>query len=162
MIGIGYDIHRLVDGRELYLGGVKIDFPKGLAGHSDGDALIHAVCDALLGAANLGDIGRYFPPDDPRYKGIASNEILKSVSKFLTNSGLLTKKIDTVIITEAPKISPHVGKMKKNMALILNVAEDAISIKAKTNEGLGEIGEGKAIAVWAVCEVESMYAAAQG
>ncbi len=162
MVGIGYDIHRLVEGRELYLGGIKINFNKGLAGHSDGDVLIHAICDALLGAANLGDIGRYFPSDDDQYKGISGNEILTSVSEFLTNSGFLPKKIDVVVIAEAPKILPYVEKMKKNIAIILKISEDSISIKGKTNEGLGAIGEGKAIAAWAICEIGRIYAASEG
>jgi 2-C-methyl-D-erythritol 2,4-cyclodiphosphate synthase len=162
MVGIGYDIHRLVEGRDLFLGGVQIDFPKGLAGHSDGDVLIHAICDALLGAANLGDIGRYFPSDDVRYKGLASNDILKVVSKFLTNSGFVPEKIDAIVIAEAPKISPHVEEMQRNMALILKIAEDAISIKGKTNEGIGAIGEGKAIAAWAICQIGRIYATSKG
>lgn len=157
MVGIGYDIHKIVENRELYLGGVKIDFDKGLAGHSDGDVLIHAICDALLGAANLGDIGLHFPPDDNRYKGISSNEILKSVSKFLENSALTAKNIDAVVITEKPKILPYKDKMKKNIANILKISESAISIKGKTNEGLGVIGEGKAIAAWAICEITRIY-----
>jgi len=162
MVGIGYDIHRLVEGRDLFLGGVQIDFPKGLAGHSDGDVLIHAICDALLGAANLGDIGRYFPSDDVRYKGLVSNDILKVVSKFLTNSGFVPEKIDAIVIAEAPKISPHVEEMQRNMALILKIAEDAISIKGKTNEGIGAIGEGKAIAAWAICQIGRIYATSKG
>jgi 2-C-methyl-D-erythritol 2,4-cyclodiphosphate synthase len=162
MVGIGYDIHRLVENRALYLGGVKIDFDRGLIGHSDGDVLLHAICDALLGAANLGDIGQHFPPDDNQYKNITSNKILIKTNKFLENSGLITKNIDAVVIAEHPKILPYVSAMKKNIATILNIPENAISIKGKTNEQLGEIGEGKAIAVWAICEVESIYASSQG
>jgi len=162
MVGIGYDIHRLVDNRKLYLGGVKIDFDKGLIGHSDGDVLLHAICDALLGAANLGDIGQHFPPDDNRYKNISGKEILTKTSKFLENSGLFAKNIDAVVIAEAPKVLPYVNAMKKNIATILKIAENSISIKGKTNEGMGEVGEGKAIAVWAICEIESIYASSQG
>jgi len=161
MVGIGYDIHRLSEDRELYLGGVKIDFDKGLVGHSDGDVLLHAICDALLGAANLGDIGQHFPPDDNKYKNISSNEILTRTSKFLENSGLFAKNIDAVVIAEAPKIQPYVNAMKKNIATILKISENSISVKGKTNEGMGEIGEGKAIAVWAICEIESLYASSQ-
>ncbi len=161
MVGIGYDIHRLSENRELYLGGVKIKFDKGSVGHSDGDVLLHAICDALLGAANLGDIGQYFPPDDNKYKNISSNEILTKTSKFLENSGLFAKNIDAVVIAEAPKILPYVNAMKKNIATILKISENSISIKGKTNEGMGEIGEGKAIAVWAICEIESIYASSQ-
>jgi len=162
MIGIGYDIHRLVQGRKLYLGGIEINFDKGLLGHSDGDVLIHAICDALLGAANLGDIGFHFPPDDERYKDMSGNEILKRVSRFLENSGLLPKNIDAVVVAEAPKILPYKEKIKKNIATILKISEDMISIKGKTNEGLGHIGEGKAIAAWAVCEVTRLYATPEG
>lgn len=162
MVGIGYDIHRLSENRKLYLGGVKIDFDKGLVGHSDGDVLLHAICDALLGAANLGDIGQHFPPDDNRYKNISGKEILTRTSKFLENSGLFAKNIDAVIITEAPKVLPYVNAMKKNIATILKIPENSISIKGKTNEGMGEVGEGKAIAVWAICEIESIYASPQG
>lgn len=161
MVGIGYDIHRLSENRKLYLGGVKIKFDKGSVGHSDGDVLLHAICDALLGAANLGDIGQYFPPDDNKYKNISSNEILTKTSKFLENSGLFAKNIDAVVIAEAPKILPYVKAMKKNIATILKISENSISIKGKTNEGMGEIGEGKAIAVWAICEIESIYASSQ-
>lgn len=161
MVGIGYDIHRLSENRELYLGGVKIKFDKGSVGHSDGDVLLHAICDALLGAANLGDIGQYFPPDDNKYKNISSNEILTKTSKFLENSGLFAKNIDAVVIAEAPKILPYVNAMKKNIATILKISENSISIKGKTNEGMGEIGEGKAIAVWAICEIENIYASSQ-
>lgn len=161
MVGIGYDIHRLSENRKLYLGGVKIKFDKGLVGHSDGDVLLHAICDALLGAANLGDIGQHFPPDNNKYKNISSNEILTKTSKFLENSGLLAKNIDAVVIAEAPKILPYVNAMKKNIATILKISENSISIKGKTNEGMGEIGEGKAIAVWAICEIESIYASSQ-
>ena len=161
MVGIGYDIHRLSENRKLYLGGVRIDFDKGLVGHSDGDVLLHAICDALLGAANLGDIGQHFPPDDNKYKNISSNKILTKTSKFLEHSGLFAKNIDVVVIAEAPKILPYVNAMKKNIATILKISENSISIKGKTNEGIGEIGEGKAIAVWTICEIESIYASSQ-
>lgn len=162
MVGIGYDIHRLGEERALFLGGIKIDFPKGLIGHSDGDVLIHAICDALLGAANLGDIGYHFPDSDQRYKGIESNELLKQVRKFLENSGFVPVNIDAVIIAEAPKILPYKEKMKKNIAALLSVSESIVSIKGKTHEGLGEIGQGQAIAAMAVCEITNMYASPQG
>ncbi len=162
MVGIGYDVHRLAENRELYLGGIKIDFDKGLLGHSDGDVLIHAICDALLGAANLGDIGLHFPPNDDQYKNISSNKILKEVSKFLENSGLLAENIDAIVVAEVPKIYPHIKQMKQNIANILKISEDAISIKGKTNEGLGAVGEGKAIAAWAVCEVGRIYDSSEG
>jgi len=154
MVGIGYDIHRLVEKRPLYLGGVRINFDKGLLGHSDGDVLIHAIGDALLGAAHLGDIGQHFPPDDNRYKDISSNDILKNIAGMIENKQMIVNHIDAIIICEAPKILPHVAPMKKNIASILKMADTSISIKGKTNEGIGAIGEGKAIAAWAVCEVE--------
>jgi 2-C-methyl-D-erythritol 2,4-cyclodiphosphate synthase len=157
MVGIGYDIHRLVPKRKLYLGGVQIEFPKGLAGHSDGDVLIHAICDALLGAANLGDIGMHFPPDDEQYKDISSLKILKSVSRFLEASGFMVKHIDTVVVTEEPKISKYIKEMKSAVATTLSVSEDAISIKGKTNEGMGDIGRGNAIAAWAISEIGRIY-----
>ncbi|UCG92923.1 MAG: 2-C-methyl-D-erythritol 2,4-cyclodiphosphate synthase [candidate division WOR-3 bacterium] len=158
MVGIGYDIHRLVENRTLYLGGVKIDFSKGLAGHSDGDVLIHAVCDALLGAANLGDIGLHFPPDDEKYKGISSIELLKHVRTFLERSNFIPRNIDAVVITEEPKILTYVKSMRENIANALHIPAEIISIKGKTNEGLGDIGRGNAIAAWAVCEVGRIYA----
>jgi 2-C-methyl-D-erythritol 2,4-cyclodiphosphate synthase len=158
MVGLGYDIHKLVVGRKLFLGGVQIDFEKGLLGHSDGDVLIHAICDALLGAANLGDIGAHFPPTDARYKNISSLKILKSVSKFLKDSGFLVKQIDTIVIAEEPKIQPHVIDMKTAIATTIGISEDVISIKGKTNEGFGGIGAGEAIAAWAVCEIGRIYA----
>lgn len=162
MVGFGYDIHRLVEDRTLFLGGVKIDYPKGLAGHSDGDVLIHAICDALLGAANLGDIGYHFPDSDPRYKNIAGNDLLKQVHKFLENSGFVPVNIDAVIIAEAPKILPYKEKMKKIIATTLSISESMVSIKGKTREGLGEIGQGLAIAAMAVCEITNIYASPQG
>lgn len=162
MVGIGYDIHRLVDGRSLFLGGVKIDFEKGLAGHSDGDVLLHAVCDALLGAANLGDIGMHFPPDDERYNNVSSVLFLKKVKTFLENSGFVASNIDAVIITEKPKILPYKEKIQKTIANTLQIPENSVSVKGKTNEGIGLIGEGKAIAAWAVCEITLLYASPQG
>lgn len=162
MIGIGYDIHRLVEGRPLFLGGVKVDHEKGLAGHSDGDVLIHAICDALLGAANLGDIGLHFPADDDHYKNISSSILLKKVKGFLENSGFLTKNIDAVVVAEKPKILPYREKIQQTIASILHIPENSVSIKGKTNEGIGPIGEGKAIAAWAVCEITPLYASPQG
>lgn len=157
MVGIGYDIHRLTDGRSLYLGGVKIDFHLGLLGHSDGDVLLHAICDALLGAANLGDIGVHFPPDDKKYKDISSLKLLKKVGDFLKNSGFFTKNIDVVVIAEKPKILAYIPEMKKQIANVLSIAPEHISIKGKTNEGLGDIGTGKAIAAIAICEIGRIY-----
>jgi len=162
MVGIGYDIHRLADGRPLFIGGVKIDYDKGLSGHSDGDVLLHAICDALLGAANLGDIGSHFPPDDVRYKNIASSILLKKVRGFIENSGFLTRNIDAVVVAEKPKILPYKNDIKKTIAQILQIPESSISIKGKTNEGIGPIGEGLAIAAWAVCELTTLYASPKG
>jgi 2-C-methyl-D-erythritol 2,4-cyclodiphosphate synthase len=158
MVGIGYDIHKLVVGRKLFLGGIQIDFEKGLLGHSDGDALVHAICDALLGAANLGDIGTHFPPTDERFKNMPSLKILKSVKKYLEGSGLLVRQIDTIVIAEEPKIRPHIKDMKTAIATALGISEDVISIKGKTNEGFGGIGAGQAIAAWAICEIGRIYA----
>ncbi len=157
VIGIGYDIHRLVENRPLYLGGVKIDFPLGLLGHSDGDVLIHAICDALLGAANLGDIGSHFPPDDNKYKDISSLRLLKRIGIFLKDSGFFPKNIDAVVIAEKPKVLPFVTEMKKNISRMLSMTPEHISIKGKTNEGIGDIGVGKAIAAIAVCEIGRIY-----
>lgn len=162
MVGIGYDIHRLVKNRALYLGGIRIDFPKGLAGHSDGDVLLHAICDALLGAANLGDIGQHFPQDDNKYKNIASIELLKTVNKFLDESSYEIKNIDAVIIAETPKILPYVKQIREMIARALRITKDVISIKGKTNEGLGDIGKGNAIAAFAVCEITRIYASSKG
>jgi 2-C-methyl-D-erythritol 2,4-cyclodiphosphate synthase len=161
MVGIGYDIHRLVPNRRLFLGGILIDYPKGLLGHSDGDVLIHAICDALLGAANLGDIGMHFPPTDERYRDMASVKILQAVCKFLVDACFQVEQIDTVVVAEEPKILPHIENMKKVIANTIGISEHAISIKGKTNEGLGEIGSGQAIAAWAVCELGRIYATPQ-
>jgi len=157
MVGIGYDIHRLVENLPLYLGGVKIDFHLGLLGHSDGDVLLHAICDALLGAAKLGDIGAHFPPDDKKYKDISSLKLLKKVGDFLKNSGFFTKNIDAVVIAENPKILPYTPEMKKQIANALSITPEHISIKGKTNERIGNIGEGKAIAAIAICEIGRIY-----
>jgi len=161
MVGIGYDIHRLVRNRRLFLGGIAIDFDKGLAGHSDGDVVIHAVCDALLGAAKLPDIGHYFPPGDKRCKGIPSNNILKSVRTMLAKKGFRVSNVDIVVIAEAPKISSLRDKMRKNIAAVLNTSQSIISIKGKTNEGLDAVGKGRAIAAWAICEIGKSDAASK-
>jgi len=157
MVGVGYDIHRLVENRNLYLGGVKIEYPKGLLGHSDGDVLIHAISDALLGAAKLGDIGYHFPPNDERYRNISSMEILRTTSRFLKHAGFLVKNIDAVVIAESPRILPYITEMKKTIASALMISPDVISIKGKTNEGLGDIGQEKAIAAIAICEIGRIY-----
>ncbi len=162
MVGIGYDIHRLVEGRPLFLGGVKFDFPRGLLGHSDGDVLLHAVIDAVFGAANLGDIGRHFPDTDQHYLNISSIELLKKAGKLVLRAGFFIKSIDAVVITEAPKIQERATEIRRVIAAGLSLPEAAVSVKGKTNEGLGEIGAGLAIAAWAVCEAERIYDTAEG
>ena len=147
--GLGYDIHRLVGGRKLFLGGVEIDFPKGLKGHSDGDCLIHALIDALLGAAGEKDIGQIFPDTDPRYNDIQSTALLKKVIGMINEKDMGILSIDSIIIAEKPKLAPYIHQMKEVLCPILGVGRDDLGIKAKTNEGLGEIGQGVAIASWA-------------
>ena len=147
--GLGYDIHRLEEGRKLFLGGVEVDFSKGLRGHSDGDCLIHAVIDALLGASGEGDIGRLFPDDDPQYKGMRSTEMLRQVMARMREKNIEILNIDSVIVAEKPKLGPYIPRMKKILCPLLDVEEDSLGIKAKTNEGLGAIGREEAIACWA-------------
>ena len=149
-VGIGYDIHRFKKGRPLWLGGVQVPFAKGLDGHSDADALLHAVIDALLGAAALPDIGHYFPPSDPSIKGIASSAMLAKAVQEIHRLGYRVANVDTVIIAEAPRLSPLRDAMRKTMARLLQIPASCIQIKGKTNEGLGEIGKGEAIAAHAV------------
>lgn len=149
-IGIGYDIHRLVAGRKLFLGGIEVPFGKGLLGHSDGDVLIHAVIDALLGALGEGDIGRLFPDTDPRYKGIRSLELLADVTARLKKKRARVVNIDTVIVAQAPRLGPYINNMKKALAPVLGLDKEDLGIKAKTNEGLGPVGQGRAMACWAV------------
>ena len=149
-VGIGYDIHRLKKGRPLWLGGVEIPFDQGLDGHSDADALLHAVIDALLGAAALPDIGHYFPPSDPAIKNIASSVMLAKALSELKRVGFRVINVDSVIMAEVPKIAPHREAMRMKMAELMGVSVDAIQIKGKTNEGLDAIGRGEAIAAQAV------------
>ena len=146
-IGIGYDIHRLVRGRKLVLGGVDIPYDKGLMGHSDGDVLLHAIGDAILGASNKRDIGYHFPDTDPKYKNISSLILLKEIMN-ITKAGIIN--IDSVIVCEKPKLSPYILAMQKNIAETLGISVECISIKAKTNEGMGLIGRGEGIAAYAV------------
>lgn len=150
-VGIGYDLHRTKAGGPLYLGGIEIPFDFGLVGHSDGDCLIHAIIDALLGAAAEGDIGQHFPPSDKKLKGIKSIVLLQKVMEIIKKKGMKVIHIDSVIVTEKPKLSPHIPKMKKALAPVLEIADDRLGIKAKTNERLGEIGRLKAMACWAIC-----------
>ena len=150
-VGIGYDIHRLMEDRSLVLGGVEIPYIKGLVGHSDADVLLHAISDAMLGAASLGDIGMHFPDTDKRFKDASSADLLGAVNKLVKEAGYEVNNIDVVVMAEEPKISPFVLSMKKKIAEILKLDEKVISIKATTNEGVGSIGRGEAIASLATC-----------
>ncbi len=154
-IGHGYDVHRLVDGRKLIIGGVDIPYERGLLGHSDADVLLHAVCDALLGAAGLGDIGRHFPDTDPRFKGISSLRLLGEVNRLLEVAGFRVNNIDATIVAERPKMSPHITAMKNNIAAAVKVETGAVNVKATTTEGLGFAGRGEGMAAYAVCTVAS-------
>ena len=144
-VGMGYDVHRLTEGRDLILGGVKIPYEKGLLGHSDADVLIHAVMDALLGAAALGDIGRHFPDTDPMYKGISSIRLLEHVGRLLEEERYLVENIDATIIAQRPNMLPHIESMRKNIAETLGISVDQVNIKATTEEGLGFTGTGEGI-----------------
>ena len=150
-IGMGYDVHRLTEGRDLILGGVRIPYEKGLLGHSDADVLLHAVMDALLGAAALGDIGKHFPDSDPAYKGISSLKLLEHVGELLEKEGYTGGNIDATIIAQRPKMAPHIAVMRKNIAEVLRIEESQINIKATTEEGLGFTGSGEGISSQAVC-----------
>jgi 2-C-methyl-D-erythritol 2,4-cyclodiphosphate synthase len=154
-IGMGYDVHRLVEGRKLILGGVDIPYEKGLLGHSDADVLLHAIMDALLGAAALGDIGKHFPDSDEKYKGISSLELLKHVSLLLQSKGYSIINIDSTIIAQRPKLAPYIDDMRKNIASVIGIDIDAVSVKATTEEGLGFTGEGLGISSNAVCLLEN-------
>ena len=149
-VGIGYDIHRLVEGRKLILGGVEIDYPLGLLGHSDADVLIHAICDGMLGAAGLGDIGRHFPDTDERYRGISSVELLKEVVVKVGEAGFSVGNIDAVVILQLPKLAYIIPQMEDRLVAVLGIEKEMINIKATTNEGLDSIGRGEAIAAWVV------------
>ena len=150
-VGMGYDVHRLTEGRDLILGGVKIDWEKGLLGHSDADVLIHAIMDALLGAAALGDIGQHFPDTDPAYEGISSVKLLEHVAALLEEKGYGVGNIDAVIIAQKPKMAPHIPQMKANIAEALHMESDLLNIKATTEEKLGFTGREEGIASQAVC-----------
>ena len=155
-VGIGYDIHRLVEGRKLILGGVEIDYPRGLLGHSDADVLIHAICDALLGAAGLGDIGRLFPDTDERYRGISSVELLKEVAGKIIEAGFFIGNIDATVILQLPKLAALIPRMEERLASVLDIEMDRINIKATTNEGLDATGRGEAIVAWVVVGLSRM------
>ena len=152
-VGMGYDVHRLVEGRKLILGGVEIPYEKGLLGHSDADVLIHAIMDALLGAAALGDIGKHFPDTDPQYKGISSVELLKHVAKLLDENNYVIENIDATVIAQRPKLRPYMEEMTKNIAGALGIEENRLNLKATTEEGLGFTGTGEGMAAQAICSL---------
>ena len=154
-VGLGYDVHRLVENRDLWLGGVKIEHEKGLLGHSDADVLIHAICDALLGAANLRDIGYQFPDNDPQYKGIDSKILLRRTTDLLHENGYVIGNVDATVCAERPKINPHIPEMKRVLANLMDVDENAVSIKATTTEKLGPVGREEGMTAMAVCAIES-------
>ena len=153
-IGHGYDVHRLVEGRDLILGGVKIDYEKGLLGHSDADVLLHAVSDALLGAAGLGDIGRHFPDTDPKYKGADSLALLREVYQKISEKGFRVGNIDVTMIAQRPKLKDFIPRMQENIAAAVNVTADRVNVKATTEEKLGFTGSGEGMACHAVCLLE--------
>ena len=152
-VGMGYDVHRLVEGRKLILGGVEIPYEKGLLGHTDADVLIHAIMDALLGAAALGDIGKHFPDTDPQYKGISSVELLKHVAKLLDENNYVIENIDATVIAQRPKLRPYMEEMTKNVAGALGIEENRLNLKATTEEGLGFTGTGEGMASQAICSL---------
>lgn len=156
-IGMGYDVHKLVENRELIIGGVTIPYEKGLLGHSDADVLLHAVMDALLGAAALGDIGKHFPDTDPQYKGISSIKLLQKVGSLLEEHCFLIENIDATIIAQAPKMRPYIDEMQKNIADALGIETSQVNVKATTEEGLGFTGQGEGISSQAVCMLATPY-----
>ena len=150
-IGMGYDVHRLTEGRKLIMGGVEIPYDKGLLGHSDADVLLHAIMDALLGAAALGDIGKHFPDTDPAYKGISSVKLLKHVGELLEENKFLIENIDATIIAQAPKMRPYIDQMRENIAAALQIEVEQVNVKATTEEGLGFTGTGEGISAQSIC-----------
>lgn len=157
-IGYGYDVHRLTENRDLIIGGVKIPYELGLLGHSDADVLLHAICDALLGAAGLGDIGKHFPDTDPQYKGISSILLLEKVGELIEEKGFYIENIDATIIAQAPKMRPYIEEMEKNIAKALLIEPDLVNIKATTEEKLGFTGAGLGISAQAACLIEKIRA----
>ena len=153
--GIGYDLHRLVENRKLMLGGIEVPFEKGTLGHSDGDVLCHAICDALLGAASLGDIGTHFPDSDPKWRGVSSLVFLRQVRQYLERKNWAIAHIDAVVVAERPKLGPHFPGMRAAISKSLGVAPEQVNLKAKTNEGLGELGRGEAVAAHAIATIQS-------
>lgn len=156
-VGMGYDVHRLVSERDLIIGGVKIPYEKGLLGHSDADVLLHAISDALLGAAALGDIGKHFPDTDPAYKGISSLLLLEKVGEMLSDKGFLIENIDATIIAQAPKMRPYIDAMRENIAKALQIDVSVVNVKATTEEGLGFTGSGEGISSQAICLLTSPF-----
>ena len=156
-VGMGYDVHRLVEDRKLIIGGVEIPYEKGLLGHSDADVLLHAVMDALLGAAAMGDIGKHFPDTDAAYKGISSVALLEKVGEMLNKEGFLVENIDATIIAQAPKMRPYIDKMRENIAEAQQMDISCVNVKATTEEGLGFTGIGEGISSQAVCMLTSPY-----
>jgi len=161
-IGQGFDVHQLVAGRRLVIGGVEIAHDKGLLGHSDADVLLHAICDALLGAAALGDIGKHFPDSDARYKGIDSRELLRHVQRLVADRGWRVGNVDATIIAQAPRMAPHIARMVANIASDLGVEAARVNVKATTTEELGFAGRGEGIAAQAVCLLEPAEASSGG
>ena len=155
-IGHGYDVHRFAEGRKLFIGGIEIPFSKGLLGHSDADVLLHAVCDALLGAAGLGDIGKHFPDSDPAYKGIDSKLLLAHTVKLLKEKSMKISNVDSTVVAQVPKLSPYIEEMKLCIAHICEVSPDRINVKATTEEKLGFTGREEGIAAHAVCLLEEV------
>ena len=152
-IGFGYDVHRLVEERKLILGGVEIPYEKGLLGHSDADVLVHALMDAMLGAAGLGDIGRHFPDNDDRYKGISSMILLQNVTELLTEAGYIVNNIDVTVVAQRPKLAGFIPQMEQNLAKTLHITVDDVNVKATTTEKLGFEGERLGISAYAVCSI---------
>ena len=159
-IGQGFDIHTLAEGRKLIIGGVTIPYERGLLGHSDADVLLHAICDALIGAAALGDIGQHFPDTDPRYAGIDSRKLLREVVQLLRQRGYRVRNIDATVIAQAPKLAPYIIAMRENIAADLGIALDEVNVKAKTAERLGAVGRGEGIVAQAVVLISAVPTAA--
>lgn len=156
-IGMGYDVHKLVEGRDLIMGGVKIPHTLGLLGHSDADVLLHAIMDAVLGAAGLGDIGKHFPDTDPAYKGISSIKLMEHVAALIAEKGYVVENIDATIIAQKPKMRPHISQMEENIAKAMNISVDQINVKATTEEGLGFTGTEQGISSQAICLLTTIY-----
>ena len=156
-VGMGYDVHRLVEGRDLIIGGVKIQHTYGLLGHSDADVLLHAIMDALLGAAALGDIGKHFPDTDETYKGISSMKLLEEVRKLIEKECYVIENIDATIIAQKPKMRPFINEMEENIARVLGISKNQVNVKATTEEGLGFTGKEEGISAQAICALSSIY-----